>query len=66
MIVKSPQPKAKKTEKIEKGIGYVNGEPFINYWPSDRKPMNLANVKRQTVLEAAQWCKKDGVFHETF
>ena len=55
----SSHPKVKNQQNL--GISHLeNGEPFINGWPSQRKPQPLAQLPQQSVVEAAGWCEKDG------
>lgn len=55
--VKSPAKRAKPI--TNSGIGTLpNGTKFIKYWPSDRKPADLRTCPRQSLKEAAKWCKE--------
>lgn len=37
-----------------------NGEPYIYWWPVDRKPLDLGALPSQSIVEAsANWVKKD-------
>ena len=59
-----PKPKAHRKLKVTKSGGcdgrcvLPNGEPYIYWWPSNRKPVDLGKVPSQTLEEAASWCVK--------
>ncbi len=48
------------------GLGFLeNGVPFIQGWPNDRKPVDMAIAKSQTLVEAASWCQIASRFSRT-
>ena len=55
--VKSPAKRAKPVTNT--GIGTLpNGAKFIKYWPTHRKPADLRTCPRQSLTDAARWCKE--------
>lgn len=59
---KSPH-KSSAKKKTAQGFSYLdNGEPFINGWPTDRKPVNMNGVPTQSVEESADWASKANKF----
>ena len=40
------------------GMGWYKEQPFVEFWPGDRKAANLATKPAQTIEQAAYWCKK--------
>jgi len=47
-----------KTICTKNGLGFLEGGiPYIQGWPKERKPVDMANTPTQTLAEAASWCQ---------
>lgn len=57
--VKTPRTEVKKKKGPSTGIGWFMDNPYVDWWPTDRRPINLKHYASQTIDEAAAWCKKD-------
>ena len=52
------KPTARKTSA---GLGVLpNGDMYVKGWPSHLKILSLGDLEKQTLVEAASWCKKAG------
>lgn len=61
MTKKSPVSKAlpKKIANASTGLKVLeNGTAYIDGWPTNRRPVDMKSVPRQSVTEAASWVKK--------